>query len=76
MVEGLGYIYAEKQIEPHNDPLKIQPMGTYRIERNPITLVEKNGEMALVNWYAQGDKEWNGKYVVQIEYYPELTNNL
>ena len=27
-----------------------------------------NGEMALVNWYRQGNKEYNGRFVVMIEY--------
>lgn len=64
LIEGLGYFYAEKQIDNED------PRGTYRIERNPIEVFTVNGEMAAINWYRQGDKEWNGKYVVQIEYYP------
>ena len=28
-----------------------------------------NGEMAHVTWYRQGDREFNGKYVIEIQYY-------
>lgn len=27
-----------------------------------------NGEMAMVRWFRQGENEWNGKYVINIEY--------
>lgn len=75
LIEGSGYIYAEKQIEYHNDPEHRQPQGTYRTEHNPIEEIEKNGEMAKVIWYKQGDTEWNGKYVIEVNYYPELLTN-
>lgn len=39
-------------------------------DNNPIVEISKNGEMASVPWYKQGDTEWNGKYVVEINYYP------
>lgn len=65
LIDGQGWIYAEKQVD--NDGK--QPMGTYRIERNPIEVFLVNGEMAAVNWYRQGNREWNGKYVIAIEYF-------
>ena len=27
-----------------------------------------NGEMALVPWYKKGNREFNGKYVVEVQY--------
>lgn len=27
-----------------------------------------NGEMALVRWFRQGQREFNGKYVIEIRY--------
>ncbi len=38
----------------------------------PIELILKNGEMAHVEWFKQGDTEYNGKYVVVINYDSEL----
>ena len=35
---------------------------------NEITEIFKNGEMALVSWYEQGNREYNGKYVLIVEY--------
>ncbi len=35
----------------------------------PITEVLKNGEMEKIIWYKQGNREWNSKYVVEVEYY-------
>jgi hypothetical protein len=37
-------------------------------EDEPISLVWENGEMAAVAWYKKGDTEYNGKYVVAINY--------
>ena len=68
-VEGMGYIYAERQLEHHHDPNI--PKGEYVIKKDPIEVFTVNGEMAPVPWYRQGDKEWNGKYVIQVEYYPD-----
>ena len=69
LVDGQGYKYAEKQIDGLNDSKGRQPMGTYRIEKNPIEIIKKNGEMAEVDWYKQGDTEWNGKYIIEVNYY-------
>lgn len=33
-VEGIGEIFAEKQIEHHDDPR--QPPGTYRMQKTPL----------------------------------------
>jgi hypothetical protein len=33
-----------------------------------INLIYKNGEMAAVDWYTQNNREFNGKYVIEIEY--------
>jgi len=67
LIEGQGWISAEKRIEGSDDT--VHPQGTYTTEINPITKILKNGEMANVDWYAQGNKEYNGKYVIMIEYF-------
>jgi hypothetical protein len=36
-----------------------------------ITAFLVNGEMAHVTWYRQGEQEFNGKYVIVIEYFPK-----
>ena len=41
-----------------------------------INVITKNGEMALIEWYEQklptGEiRQYNGKYVVEIDYLPE-----
>ena len=33
-----------------------------------IERFEKNGEMAPVEWFRQLDREFNGKYVIEIQY--------
>jgi len=33
-----------------------------------ITLIHKNGEMAEVEWFSLGNEEFNGKYVIEINY--------
>ena len=35
----------------------------------PIETILKNGEMAHISWYKQGKTEYNGKYVIKIEYF-------
>ena len=40
----------------------------YSKENEPIEVFHENGEMALVKWYRKGNREFNGKYVIQIEY--------
>ncbi len=30
-----------------------------------------NGEMSHIRWYRQGNKEFNGKYVIVVEYFEE-----
>ena len=51
--------------------LKIMDYGTITSssEQGPIEEFCVNGEMAPVKWYRQGRKEYNGKYVIMIEYY-------
>ena len=39
----------------------------YAIQQ-PITEVEYNGEMAPIRWFRQGNREWNSKYVIEVEY--------
>ena len=41
------------------------------LDNGKIEHFTKNGEMALVDWYRQGDREYNGKYVTTIEYYED-----
>ncbi len=42
----------------------------YASPDEPIKQFYVNGDMALVVWFRQGNKEYNGKYVLEIEYYP------
>lgn len=36
----------------------------------PITVIQKNGEMALIEWFKIGEREEvNGKYVISIIYF-------
>ena len=42
--------------------------GVFATEENPIERFEKNGEMALVEWFRCGNREINGKYVIEIGY--------
>lgn len=61
-VQDVGYISAEREVGGPG-------MGFYHIEENPIEAFEVNGEVAPVTWYRQGKREFNGKYVLEIEYY-------
>ena len=38
-------------------------------KEHPIECFLENGEMANVKWYRQGNEEYNGKYVIKIEYF-------
>ena len=38
-------------------------------DEKPITLIRKNGEMAFVDWYERGNEEYNGKFVISVNYY-------
>ena len=37
-------------------------------DNKPIERFEKSGELSLVGWFRQGNLEFNGKYVTEIEY--------
>lgn len=37
-----------------------------------IIKIQKTGDGAMVDWYKKDNKEWNGKYVVEVVY--ELPN--
>ena len=46
--------------------------GTYcATKETPIEQFNVNGEMALVSWYHFGKYEFNGKYVIRIEYFTQ-----
>ena len=34
----------------------------------PIEIIQVNGEMAMVNWFRKGNEEYNGKYVIKVEW--------
>ena len=34
----------------------------------PIEIFQVNGEMASVNWFRKGTEEYNGKYVISVEW--------
>ncbi|MGD9276325.1 MAG: hypothetical protein PVJ67_04080 [Candidatus Pacearchaeota archaeon] len=59
LVDGVGQIYRSYAKEVPED----------------IEVIKKNGEMAEVDWYKQGNMEWNGKYVIEVEYI-DLPSNL
>ena len=65
LIADIGWIFAEKQIDNEKNLRR----GTYRTEKNSIELFAVNGEMASVNWYRQGKREYNGKYVIVVEYF-------
>jgi hypothetical protein len=48
----------------------VEHIGLIKEEVNyPIEEFTVNGEMALVKWYRIGNQEYNGKYVIAIEYH-------
>jgi len=46
----------------------IDGIGWIYSKDGPIETFLVNGEMAHVNWYRQGNREFNGKYVKEIEW--------
>ena len=38
-------------------------------EEQPIEEFLVNGEMASIKWFRKGNQEFNGKYVIRIEYF-------
>lgn len=46
----------------------IESVGYKHSVDGEITEFTVNGEMAPVKWFRQGNKEWNGKYVIEVEY--------
>lgn len=49
----------------------VEGIGWADSEKGEIELFQKNGEMALVDWYRQGNVEYNGKYVSVVVYKEE-----
>ena len=47
----------------------VDQVGQVYAKDGEIECILVNGEMASVNWFRQGNKEWNGKYVIEIEYF-------
>lgn len=52
------------------DKIYVEDIGWIESSDGEITMFQVNGEMALVNWYRQGNREFNGKYVIEIDYQP------
>ena len=50
----------------------VDQVGQVYAKDGEIECILVNGEMASVNWFRQGNKEWNGKYVIEIEYFELL----
>lgn len=48
--------------------LIIQDIGIVSSSDGEIESFSVNGEMASITWYRQGNREFNGKYVMEIEY--------
>ena len=46
----------------------VDGQGWIYSEDGEIVRINVNGEMGFVNWFRQGNKEFNGKYVIEIEY--------
>jgi len=52
----------------------VDGQGWFYSKDGPITVFEKNGEMASVEWYCQHcnkedvDRHFNGKYVIEVVY--------
>lgn len=64
-VQEIGKIFRFSQVKRENK----QPHETTWIKVDkPIEAFTVNGEMAPVTWYRQGNREWNGKYVIEVEY--------
>lgn len=64
-VAEIGKIFRFGQVKRENK----QPDETTWVKTdNPIEMFTVNGEMAPVTWYRQGNREWNGKYVIEVEY--------
>lgn len=62
----IGKVFATQQVKRVNK----KPNETTWIEvEEPIEIFTKNGEMAPVEWYRQGNREFNGKYVIEVEYF-------
>ena len=51
-VDDIGWVYAMKD----------------GVITDPIIPFFVNGEMASITWYRQGNREFNGKYVIEIRY--------
>ena len=48
--------------------IMVDQIGLINCIDGEITTFLVNGEMAHVVWFQQGNKEFNGKYVIEIEY--------
>lgn len=56
MVERIGWLPSQVQDGRGNEVIR------------PIEMFTVNGEMAPVPWFRQGKMEYNGKYVIAVEY--------
>jgi len=66
LVSEVGRIYERTQVKRLN---KKDGETTWIDVIEPIETFTVNGEMAPVVWFRQGCKEWNGKYVIEVEHY-------
>lgn len=48
--------------------LLVDQVGQIYAINGEIKAFSVNGEMASVTWYRQGNREFNGKFVIEIEY--------
>jgi hypothetical protein len=46
----------------------VQDVGVIFADYDPIERFDVNGEMAHVSWYRKGKREFNGKFVIEIQY--------
>lgn len=64
MWESGAYVLAEPMDMSRKDDIEIHVCL-------PIEAFTVNGEMAPVTWYRQGKYEYNGKYIMTVEYYDQ-----
>ena len=64
-ISEIGKVFCRHQVQRTN---KSPNETTWITVEEPIERFTVNGEMALVSWYRQGKKEWNGKFVIEVEY--------
>jgi len=59
----------EESMSRQIESILVEGVGyIYTDQGGTIETFTVNGEMAPVTWYRRGDQEWNGKYVIEVNY--------